>query len=110
MVIHATARLSKVGSEWEICMRSPSIARSNPPGGTGHTMFGSGNSVQDRVHLDGLANESACAGSLSTGKDECQVIEMKLWWGNWCSGRDINVKLLRALRFDLNKVCKYGGF
>ena len=40
MVIHVTACASKVGSEWEVCMRSPLIAWSNPPDGTGCTMFG----------------------------------------------------------------------
>ena len=40
---------------------SPLIAQSNPPSGTGHTVFGGGIPVQDRVCLGRLANESACA-------------------------------------------------
>ena len=71
-------------------MRSPSITQSNTPGGTGCAMFSGGSPVRDRACLSGLANESACTGSLSAGKDEWQVIEMGLWQGNWCNSGDIN--------------------
>ena len=60
--------------KWEVSRamyEKPSIVQSNPPSGIGCTMFGSSSPVQDGVHLGGPADESACAGSLSTGKDEC---------------------------------------
>ena len=40
--------------------------------------------------LGGPANESAYTGSLITRKDECWVMEIELWWGNWCNGGDTN--------------------
>ena len=42
MVVCVTAYASKVESEWELYTRSPLITQSNPPGGTGHTVFSSG--------------------------------------------------------------------
>ena len=41
--------------------KSPLITQSNPPRGTGHAMSGGSSPIQDRVHLGGLAGESACA-------------------------------------------------
>ena len=58
MVLHATVHMSRVRSNRNM-YESPSIPQSNPPSGTGHTVFGSSIPVQDGAHLGGLADESA---------------------------------------------------
>jgi hypothetical protein len=54
-----------------------SAAQSNPPSGTGRAVFGGGGPVRDGARLGGPADESACAGSLSAGKDECWMMGIR---------------------------------
>lgn len=47
---------------------SPSIAQSNPSNGTGHSMHSFSRPIQDRTHLNVLANKSTHASLHSTRK------------------------------------------